>query len=133
MLANPRAETETETETEKTLAHKRERVNHQKHGNGTSKTPSVGKAAKVAIEEDFVEFYAVYPRKVGKKAAQKAYVKARHDAAAQTILVGLQRALPGWKEPRFIPYPATWLNRGGWDDQPDGRANQFSNWKDAIA
>jgi hypothetical protein len=37
------------------------------------------------------------------------------------ILGGLLRQLDGFsqREPELIPHPTTWLNRDGWEDQPD--------------
>jgi uncharacterized protein YdaU (DUF1376 family) len=92
----------------------------ERDGNSTGKTQPLGKrtpAIKRTAEKDFLEFYALYPRKVGKKAAEKAYRKAAKDTSAGTILDGLRRWIPAWHDPQYVPYPATWLNRGGWDDQ----------------
>src|SRR5690606_10755764 len=78
-----------------------------------------------ALDDDFAEWYAAYPRKVGKQAAIKAYRKARKIASAQQILDGLRRQLPklAAAEVRFRPHPATWLNEGRWEDE-DGTAPQ---------
>lgn len=74
----------------------------------------------------FAEFWEIYPRKVGKKAALKAYDGALADIDGddpeEAIIAGLRRALPGWSSGKFIPNPATWLNQGRWDDQPAGTA-----------
>lgn len=80
-------------------------------------------AATPADVEHFAEFYAAYPRKVGKGAAAKAYAKATKDTDPAAILAGLRNAVEVWRatgtEDRFIPHPATWLNAGRWaDEQP---------------
>lgn len=68
----------------------------------------------------FAEFWATYPRRVGKDDAVKAYDKALRKATAAQILLGAHRmaADPNLPEKQFIPHPATWLNRGGWEDEP---------------
>lgn len=65
----------------------------------------------------FAEFWASYPLKVGKRAAQSAYLKALKRADAPTILAGLVRVRPSW-DPRYTPHATTWLNRDGWEDDP---------------
>jgi len=89
-------------------------------GNGSSKTKQMGASAKRTLEKEFSEFYEAYPKKKAKKAAQKAYEKARRDTTHAAIMAGLARAIPTWNEPQYIPYPATWLNRGCWDDDETG-------------
>lgn len=71
----------------------------------------------------FEEFWAVYPNHKGKDDARKAW-KRRHPSEALTAMivaaVEAQRLWPEWLKNggQFIPYPATWLNRGSWDDEP---------------
>ena len=71
-------------------------------------------------ERDFEIFWQAYPRKVGKKAACRAYL--RTATPPERILQALerQRADPQWQreQGRFIPHPATWLNQGRWEDEP---------------
>nr|DAP66127.1 MAG TPA: putative replisome organizer protein [Caudoviricetes sp.] len=69
----------------------------------------------------FDEFWDAYPRKVGKKKARTKFaaaVKAAGDA--QRVIDGALRlaADPNLPEKQFIPHPTTWLERGGWDDEP---------------
>jgi hypothetical protein len=55
----------------------------------------------MAHEADFAEFWNHYPLRVGKKAAQREYEKARKEASADDILVGVEaykRAKPSWQE-----------------------------------
>lgn len=79
-------------------------------------------ASKADIARGFLEFWQTYPRKVGKDAAAKAFAKAMgriaEDDPLAVILAGIERALPGWTDPDFIPHPSTWLNAGRWDDEP---------------
>lgn len=65
---------------------------------------------------EFEDFWKGYPRKVGKLAAEKAYVKARRSTDHTAIMA----TLGSYKfsdDPQFIPHPATWLNRGSFLDE----------------
>jgi hypothetical protein len=71
--------------------------------------------------ETFDSFWKLYPRKVQKIHARKSYTKALKNASADEILMGLKAQLASgeWRDKQYIPYPATWLSRGGWEvDQP---------------
>ncbi len=75
----------------------------------------------------FDEFWGLYPRKVGKDKARTAYRSACRRSDEQTVIDGARRLRddPNLPETQFIPHPATWLTRGGWEDEPlpprDGR------------
>ena len=75
---------------------------------------------KRLLQADFAEFWQAYPRKVGKGAAWKAYAKAVAAASAVVVNEGARRlaADPYLPPTQFVPYPATWLNREGWEDAP---------------
>ena len=68
----------------------------------------------------FERLWKVYPRKVGKESALKTWQSARKRVEPQTILAGAERlaADPNLPDAQFIPHLATWLKRGGWDDEP---------------
>jgi hypothetical protein len=68
----------------------------------------------------FDQFWDWYPRKVGKPDALKAYEKAVAKHGEQVIIAGVERLRldPNLPEKNFIPHPATWLNREGWNDEP---------------
>lgn len=70
----------------------------------------------------FEEFWAAYPRKVGKQAAWKAWSKLKPSAElTKAILAAVeyQRNCPQWQKDggQYIPNPATWLNQGRWEDK----------------
>lgn len=70
----------------------------------------------------FAEFWDAYPAKVGKAAARKAFPRAVKAAGGdpEQIVFGLRARLHLFPtDPQFIPNPATWLNQGRWDDDPD--------------
>ena len=68
---------------------------------------------------DFDSFWKAYPRKVGKEAARKAYVKALRSASHGEVMEGVEnlRLAVAGKDPQYTPHPSTWLNRGGWEDE----------------
>jgi hypothetical protein len=67
----------------------------------------------------FDEFWGAYPRKVGKRAARKAYDRAIKSATHQEILDGAMRyAADPNRIDEFTAHPTTWLNREGWNDDP---------------
>lgn len=70
------------------------------------------------IDADFAEWYAAYPRRVGRGHALKAYRAARRKTDAETLLNGAKRFAErrAAEDPNFTPHPSTWLNGGRWDD-----------------
>lgn len=82
--------------------------------------PSAEPRTRAKYPAEFDEFWTHYPRKVGKDDALKAWLQARRKTPPTEIVAGVQRmtADPNLPEERFIPHPATWLRRGGWDDAP---------------
>lgn len=72
--------------------------------------------------ERFAEFWKAYPKKVGKEAARKAFMKIKPSAdLLRRMLEAIreQTASDQWKRDngQYIPNPATWLNQGRWDDE----------------
>ena len=76
-------------------------------------------AAGRADDGGFAEFWKVYPRKVGKLAAGRAWKRLRPPLPKVLAALEAWRNSPEWLKDggRYIPHPATWLNRGGWDDE----------------
>lgn len=73
---------------------------------------------------DFSDFWALYPRKVAKKDAARAWHKL--DQSTQVAaLVGLAAWLPVWQHQLaqkedamdYLPHPATWINGERWEDE----------------
>lgn len=71
------------------------------------------------LDQAFEDFWIIYPRKVEKLAAKRAFVKA-WSSFGQVVTDGAKRmaADPNLPPKQFIPHPATWLNGGGWDSEP---------------
>jgi hypothetical protein len=73
------------------------------------------------LSDGFVRFYALWPRHVGRREAERAFRAAAKRVGITTIL-DAALAYRKWSEevkqdPQFIPYPASWLNRDGWHDE----------------
>jgi hypothetical protein len=75
----------------------------------------------LAQPDGFATFWSAYPRKKSKGDALKAFTKLKPDIdLRRTILSAIQvaKAGPDWRKDngQFIPYPASWLNSKGWED-----------------
>lgn len=70
----------------------------------------------------FAEFWSRWPVKKSRKAAHAAYLKALKETDHGTLVAAIdaQCRWPEWAVARYIPHAATWLNRGGWADEPRG-------------
>lgn len=78
----------------------------------------------VAYPAEFLEtFWAIYPRRVNKLDALKSWKRAVTLAGGgkeaveriRTACVAFSEASRG-KDPQYIPHPATWLNKGAWEE-----------------
>lgn len=70
----------------------------------------------------FADFWATYPKKVGKGAAERAFKQLRPSAELFTKMldaISRQRNSDQWRRDngRFIPNPSTWLNQRRWEDE----------------
>ena len=78
---------------------------------------SCSKQVRASQSEDFNKFWLGYPRKVGKGAAEKAWVKAVQSTEASVIIASLGSHKFS-EDINYIPHPATWLNQRRWEDVP---------------
>lgn len=86
----------------------------------TYKNLSSSPAAKTADDDPgWLTFWSVYPRRVGKAAAAKAWAKALRSATAADIIAGAERYRddPN-RSAQYTKHPTTWLNQGCWEDEP---------------
>jgi hypothetical protein len=66
----------------------------------------------------FERFWVRFPNKTGKKAAWRAWQKARDKPGIEELLTAVNEAMQSDRWQRgFIPNPATWLNQGRWADR----------------
>lgn len=98
---------------------------HPSHGSGVTEDlelslvlADASPAPKVPTFEDF---YAVYPRHKEPLAAKRAWEKAIKHTDPSHIMAGALRYAkdPNLPEKQYVPYPASWLNGGCWDDDPE--------------
>lgn len=69
-------------------------------------------------QDDFDRFWALWPRKIAKKAARKAWDKAVKDDTVLDIMSGVHEYIKNLPEQeKFIPHPATWLSQGRYFDE----------------
>lgn len=76
-----------------------------------------------AVDDKFLEFWSAYPKKVGKEAARKVWVKIKKPAESlDAILTALawQSKSAQWtkNQGQFIPNPSTYLSQQRWLDEP---------------
>jgi hypothetical protein len=102
-------------------------------GKGGSQLPTIplketidesieGKSLMIA-SQDFNEFWSIYPKRVDKLKAEKIYttiIKTKRATVAE-LVEGARRyaAAKAGTERRFIKHPSSWLNAGGWLDEPE--------------
>ena len=97
----------------------------QKHNtapHGAATAAAVTGELDLVSEDTFDQWWSMYPVKVGKATARKAYRKAalRHGDLTGKLQAYLQHRArcegQGWLP--NIPHPTTWLNQERWDDRP---------------
>ena len=95
-------------------------------------------ARETVKDEDlaFAAFWELYPNKVAKQDALKAWKKLKPDSELLVkIMAGLRKWIDSdeWKRDggRFIPHPSTWINGRRWEDEV--RKGQVSAVKKVIA
>lgn len=74
----------------------------------------------VSADQAFEAFWAIYPRRIAKKPAKQAYIKALVETTPDVILEGVKRYISHIQaeniELKYICHPASWLNQGRYDD-----------------
>jgi len=79
------------------------------------RTPRQRKAG--AYSEGFLAWWSLYPKKVAKGAAWKAWQKvATSGATRAAIMVATTEFARRIRQAKFVPNPATWLNESRWED-----------------
>ena len=75
----------------------------------------------------FQDFYSLYPRKMGRKEAERSWNRLTPAQQAE-CLEAMPNYLKYWKikqtQKDFIPYPATFLNQERWTDEIDLEPNK---------
>lgn len=94
--------------------------------NPVIETDTITSPADDGDKDGFAEFWELYPRKVAKSAAQKAWRSLRlGDSVKGQVLADLHRRLAGeWsgKDKQYIPHPTTYLHQRRWEDEVEDSA-----------
>ena len=81
------------------------------------------KEIDIELEKDFAAFWSVYPRKVNKTTAVKAWKSLKpNDSTVDEIIADVTRRLrKEWrgKDMTYIPHPSTYLNQRRWEDETE--------------
>lgn len=84
----------------------------------------------------FEQFWAIYPRRIGKGSARTAFAKAAAKVIPETILQIAEQYAGKSDLPdlQFIPHPTTWLNQERWNDDlsASGNSNASTNAADIL-
>lgn len=83
----------------------------------------------------FGEFWKLYPRKVAKTNAEKAFKKKCKDEQTYTaIMRGLQNYVTACKgkDPQYIAHPATWINGERWNDEVATKTKSSNPFLDML-
>lgn len=95
----------------------------RQNGDQRREEKRIEERALEAGPDGFSRFWKVYPRKVAKQDALKAWQKLRPSEAVLGLILEAVDRQRGWLDwikdgGKFIPYPASWLNGRRWEDQP---------------
>ena len=78
-------------------------------------------APKSALDDGFIEFWNIYPKKSNKLDAERAWKKQkpRIDDVLKTLQWQIESNQWTKQKGSFIPNPATYINKGGWLSEPE--------------
>jgi uncharacterized protein YdaU (DUF1376 family) len=80
--------------------------------------------------DQFETFWKIYPKKVSKENAKKAWLKIKPN---DDLIVKITKAVNDQKlserEQQFIPHAATWLNNKRWEDEVTNTQKPLMGWK----
>jgi len=87
------------------------------------------------LENEFSRLWEYYPRKVGRGAAEKAFIKARKKTSLADIAIPLKefKANLNGTPMDKIPHCATWLNQERWLDDQTHAANRSRTSENDLA
>lgn len=77
--------------------------------------------------DDFMDFWAIYPRKEGKKKAQQSWNRLSKKNKALAI-ADIASGRYAETEKRYIPHAATYINAERWSDEKETIAQPLENW-----
>jgi hypothetical protein len=101
-----------------------ENINKNGNENVSCSSHVLGGAGGEKYDQEFLVFWKMYPKKVGKAAAQRSWrihVKKKTVPLSDLLkALAWQRQSDQWTKNngQYIPNPETWLNQGRWNDEP---------------
>lgn len=112
--------TETQIETQSGTQPERNRNKEEelKKDNNKEERKKETREAALVSDFEFEDFWKLWPNKVGKPAALKAFVSARKRAGLDAIVEGVFAYIRDKPPDRPWLNPATFLNQNRWEDQP---------------
>jgi uncharacterized protein YdaU (DUF1376 family) len=128
ILGNPN-ETQIEPNQKATNNHKPITINQEPITNNQKPDKTISSDCA----NRFDEFWQKYPKKVGKEAARKSFLKmVKNQTVFDEVIKSLewQTKSDQWLKDggQFIPNPATYLNQGRWQDEPDGKSTNSNDF-----
>ncbi|WP_024670811.1 helix-turn-helix domain-containing protein [Pseudomonas tremae] len=106
--------------------------NTQGNNTNINNTKNTKNPVRTGVENgSFDTFWKLYPRKVGKDKAERAWQKLKMTQDLYDLIVSALAkhvATPGWTKDngQFIPHAATWLNGKRWEDEVEPAGNPRS-------
>jgi len=90
----------------------------QLHTTGNAIKVNKSKLNKSKVKE-FASFWEAYPKKKNRGQAENAFLKVTTSIEVLLEALVVAAKSPDWlkEEGKYIPYPATWLNAKGWEDE----------------
>lgn len=90
---------------------------------------------------DFETFWALVPRRVGKKSAERAWRAVERRGESSEAIEGMRAYAAAFAqsgtELKYVPHPSTWLNRRGWEDDLEAvfpsQETQMTEWEQKAA
>jgi uncharacterized protein YdaU (DUF1376 family) len=80
--------------------------------------------------DQFETFWKIYPKKVSKENAKKAWIKIKpNDDLIVKIIKAVNDQKLSEREQQFIPHAATWLNNKRWEDEVTTTQKPLMGWK----
>lgn len=75
----------------------------------------------------FLDFWLLYPRRVAKKDAARAWMKLTPEQQIEAVTAMVEwRRIWQTKDVEYLPHPATWLNGERWEDEVPQEYRQTS-------
>lgn len=92
--------------------------------NASTTRGRVGVKTKEVSSAQFDEFWAIYPLRVGKRAARVAFERALKRASFDVVMAGVKCYVADpRRNPEYTAHPTTWLNQDRWEDDPKADSN----------